>query len=179
MPSKSASKGKRLEYEIVDKLNAIFQSTEFARVPNSGGYMGGRNFAKKQGIAEHARQALASDLIVPTWFKFSVECKNYADDPKYHKIIWTTDTTLEMWLAQAETDATNKGVYPMLVFRTTRKGTYVALPRELFQDIHMDYYLNYKNYYIIGWDVYESLALPLKINAEQLLQSGENQHANP
>lgn len=157
MTSKSKAKGNRFEYEIRDLLNKIYDSKEFARTPGSGAIMGRGNFAKRQGLAEDVQNTLGSDLICPSWFPFSIEAKNYADSPVYHAIIGGRDLKLDHWLGEACFDAKNFGKIPLLFFKTTRKGSFVALPAILLQltlDKMPPRYLAYDEFVVMSVDLF-------------------------
>lgn len=128
MTSKSKAKGNRFEYEIRDMLNKIYDSGEFARTPGSGAIMGRGNFVKRQGLSEDVQNTLSSDLICPDWFPFAIEAKNYADSPIYHSLIGGQDLKLNHWLGETCFDAKNFNKIPLLFFKTTRKGSFVAMP---------------------------------------------------
>jgi len=153
MTSKSKAKGNRFEYEIRDLLNKIYDSKEFARTPGSGAIMGRSNFAKRQGLSEEAQNTLGSDLICPAWFPYSVEAKNYADSPIYHTIVTADDPKLNHWLGEACFDARNFGKIPLLFFKTTRKGAFVAFPSTLLDNtVQLTHSLNYNGFTVIGVD---------------------------
>lgn len=128
MTSKSKNKGNRFEREIRDLLNESFDTQEFARTPNSGAIMGLSNWEKNKNLEDATKTALGSDIICPSWFKFSVECKNYGDKPNYSKMLGSSDTDLDGWIGEVLFDAYNTKRTPLLFFRTTRKGTYAVLP---------------------------------------------------
>ncbi len=153
MASKSKAKGNRFEYEIRDLLNKLYDTKEFARTPGSGAIMGRSNFAKRQGLSEDVQNTLGSDLICPDWFPFSVEAKNYAESPVYHTIIAGDDLKLNHWLGEAIFDAKNFNKIPLLFFKTTRKGAFVAFPATLLDDsIKPSHYLHYDEFLIVGVD---------------------------
>jgi hypothetical protein len=114
---------------------------------------------KNVGLSEAAKRTLGSDLICPEWFKFSVECKNYQDSPNYATIVKKADKTLNGWLAETIFDSINLNLSPLLIFRTTRKGTHVALPYEPF---YKNFYnwgtphmLKYGEFVIVGLEYFE------------------------
>lgn len=113
--------------------------------------MGRSNFAKRQGLSEEAQNTLGSDLICPAWFPFSVEAKNYADSPIYHTIITGDDPKLNHWLGEACFDAKNFGKIPILFFKTTRKGAFVAFPTTLLDNsVKPTHSLQYNEFTIVG-----------------------------
>lgn len=168
MTSKSKAKGNRFEYEIRDLLNKIYDTKEFARTPGSGAIMGRGNFAKRQGLSEDVQNTLGSDLICPAWFPYSVEAKNYGDSPVYHTILSGDDPKLTHWLGEACFDAKNLNKIPLLFFKTTRKGAYVAFPSLLALDLPLQYSLNHNEFTIIGIDHFVANKDHFKACAERL-----------
>lgn len=158
MASKSGEKGKRLEREVKDFLNKTYDTEEFSRTPGSGALMGQSNFQRNIGMEDATKQVLGSDLICPTWFKFSIECKNYADSPNYSTIIKSSDKKLDYWLAETLFDSINLKLSPMLFFRTSRKGTHVAYPSQFFPHIRPKYHTNYDCFTIMGQDDFAQYA---------------------
>jgi hypothetical protein len=126
--SRSGNKGKEFEREISKFFNTLYDTKEFTRTPGSGNFMGLSNAAKKASLGSDAKNVLSSDLIVPTWFKFSVECKWYKDSPQYHNLLQGKDSDLDRWLGETLFDAKNLQQIPMLIFKTNRKGKYIAVP---------------------------------------------------
>lgn len=157
MAKRSGPKGDEFEREIAKTLNEAFNTEEFARTPGSGALTGLSNFAKRMGLSEDVRRTLGSDLIVPDWFRFSVECKWYKDSPNYATIIKGNDSDLDVWLGETVFDAINFGLNPLLFFKTNRKGVHVALPKtfmagEVNLPVYLTHYLVYNEFIIIGLD---------------------------
>ncbi len=173
MPSKSKAKGNKFEYDVVKVLNDVYSTEEFSRTPNSGAMMGRSNWGKNQGLAENVKRTLGSDIIVPDWFKFSVECKHYKDKPNYSEIIKGPDTTLDHWLGESVYDAINLNLHSLLFFKTNRKGVHFALPEYFYithdqEGSHMaglvgDYFLMYGPFVISGLDTFLENAERIKL----------------
>lgn len=152
MPSRSKQKGNAFEREIAKILNTIYDTQEFTRTPSSGAIMGRSNFERNIGLRENVKQTLGSDLIVPEWFKYSCERKSYKDSPNFSQIIKGNDRDLTQWLAECTYDAHNFGLTPLLFFKTTRKGTYCALPLHFKPSLKISHYCVYNEYFIFGID---------------------------
>lgn len=150
MASASKRKGSGFENEIAKFLNGLYSTAEFGRTPGSGAWMGKTNSAKRAGVAKEAQITLRGDLITPVSFPFIVECKNYNDSPIYHNIIRGSDPKLDQWLKEVEFDASEAGINPMLWFKTTRKGVFVAVKANLVDLTNIPYYLKYRDYVIMG-----------------------------
>lgn len=129
MPSKSKTKGNKFENDIVKTFNAIHETEEFRRTPNSGAMMGRSNASKFAGLSEDVKRTLSSDIITPDWYPFAIECKHYGDKPNYSTIIKGNDSTLDHWLGEALFDAQQQDLWPMLCFKTDRKGAHVVIPK--------------------------------------------------
>jgi len=153
MASKSKTKGSAFENVIAKMLNTVYNTKEFSRCPLSGAWMGRSNAAKRSGVNAAAQETLRGDLITPDSFPFVIECKSYHDSPSYNGIIQGADRMLDKWLKEVEFDATQANKMPMLWFKTTRKGTFVAFPKLSitgdFSEV-FDYVLLYRNYIIIS-----------------------------
>lgn len=151
MTSKSKSKGNNFERDIRDLLNEVYQTKEFARTPSSGAIMGLGNYQKNSQLEDATKKTLGSDIICPSWFNFSIECKNYGDKPNYNKLISSNDAFLDGWIGEALFDAVNAKRTPLLFFRTSRKGTFCVLPKEFLLLISKQNqnYLVYQSEFII------------------------------
>jgi hypothetical protein len=167
--AKSKRKGSAFENEIAKFLNGIHDTEEFARTPGSGAWMGRSNSFKRSGVAAAAQETLRGDLITPSSFPFIIECKSYADAPSYNGIIKGPDKLLDKWLSEVEFDAEQAGCLPMLWFKTSRKGTFVALPKASlvahFPDLvnTFEYALCYRNYMIVSQENYGSVVQHYKL----------------
>lgn len=156
MTSKSKTKGSAFENDMSKVLNSTYNTEEFARCPMSGAWMGRSNSAKKSGVAKEAQDTLRGDLITPNDFPYIIECKNYADSPAYHKIIQGPDAKLDGWLKEVEFDAEQAGLEPMLWFKTTRKGAFVAVKSNILEGVEFEYVLKYRNYTIVSLETFKS-----------------------
>lgn len=172
MPSKSKTKGNKFENDMCKIFNRLYKTEEFSRTPNSGAMMGRSNWARKQGLSETVKRTLGSDIIVPDWFRFSVECKHYADTPTYEAIIKAPgDKMLDHWLGESLFDAGNLNLHPMLIFKTNRKGTHVVLPSYFLETLNPNYYVKYGAFIIVGLDVLEE-------KAKELAEAGSSEELN-
>jgi hypothetical protein len=129
----SKAKGNRWENQLCKELTARCHD-EFRRVPQSGGFMGGRNRTRNILMREDAKEILAGDLITPAWFPFTIEAKNYSDSPKMHNLLSIGDKDLDGWLKQAKGDAEFAKKEWLLIFNITRKKAFVCMSRKLFEE---------------------------------------------
>ncbi len=159
MPSKSKIKGSTFERDVAKMFNTHFNSNEFSRTMGSGAFVGNKNWNKRAGLTQELKNALASDIIAPNWFPFSIECKHYDDTPIYHNLLDQGDPTLTGWLEKAIRDAQNTQTIPMLIFKTTRKGVFVAYP-SIFDKLVTNIPKNrliYGNFTITSWTNYKNI----------------------
>lgn len=167
MTSKQKNKGNKLERELRDHLNSIFNTEEFARTPNSGAIMGKSNYQKNQGLEDQTKVTLGSDIICPEWFRFCVECKHYKDVPNYSTLIKKDEKNIDKWLAEVSFDARNLNLTPMLVFKTDRKGKHFAIPRVGFEQLltyNCSHVVFYRRFAIIGEEQFIQIADAINAN---------------
>lgn len=158
MPSKSKTKGCTFERDVAKDLNKWFDTNEFARTFGSGAFVGKTNWVKRAGMASEVKNALAGDIMVPAWFPFNIECKNYQDSPIYHNILTEKgDSILDGWLGKSIHDAINTKMLPMVIFKTTRKGVFVALYQSMKHYIHCNNYAYYNGFYIVSYDNFQKI----------------------
>ena len=141
---------------IAKRLSAEFNA-EFRRVPNSGAFTGGMNRAKVASLRADAQEILSGDLIGPKGFPFLLECKHYANDPAFHKILQGADPTLDRWIAQNDGDAEFVEKESLIIFKINRKGEYAVINEDsnfllLNHESHGPY-LRYKGKLIVSLSV--------------------------
>lgn len=154
MTSVSKRKGNAFENEIAKKLNIVFEATTFHRTPGSGAWMGKSHAIKRAGVAIEAQDTLRGDLITPKDFPYIIECKFNSVSPSYHSILAGKDAKLDQWLIEVEYDAEHGNRLPMLIFKTPRKGTFVAVPYKDIDVFQFEYFLKYRNYAIVSFEMF-------------------------
>ena len=119
-------KGNSYELAVGKRFSTEFNA-DFRRVPSSGALTGGMNRERAQTLRADAKEILSGDLLVPEGFAFSVECKSYANDPAFHKILAGEDKILDGWIRQNDGDAEFVNKHPLLIFKICRKGEFAAV----------------------------------------------------
>lgn len=158
MASASKTKGSTFERDIAKELNKLFDTNEFARTFGSGAFVGKSNWNKRSGLSTDLKNALAGDIIVPNWFPFNIECKNYQDSPVYHNILTSDgDKTLDGWLGKSIHDSINTKTLPIVIFKTTRKGVFVALHNTVSHYVNCENYANYKTFMIMSLENFKPI----------------------
>lgn len=129
-------KGKSYERFIVHDLEKRFNDV-FRRVPTSGAMMGGMNFHKNKDLRQDAKEILSGDIICPTWFKFSIEAKNYYDTPKIHNLMSIGDATLDKWIEQAKLESKNAQKDWLIIFKVTvyRGSQFCVIDKKRFIEV--------------------------------------------
>ena len=131
----SKKKGNRWELQLTKILGEIF-GDEFRRVPMSGAFCGGINRFRNQSVNQDAKNALTGDLIVPTWFPFSVEAKNYEDSPKMHNLLSIGDKDLDKWIEQAKEESKMSKRDWIVIFNiTSKRRSFVAVDYKKFLEV--------------------------------------------
>ena len=124
MTSKSKAKGNSWEREVAKFLTKTYNSP-FHRIVNSGAYVGGSNFFRKDELDLHQGKSFKGDINAPdTWRFFNCEAKSYADFA-FHQL-FTRCNQLEVWINQLMTVADPSDVN-ILFLKFNRKGQYVGV----------------------------------------------------
>lgn len=144
MPSRGKAKGNSWERELAGILKEQF-NLPFQRVPNSGAFLGGSNFARRAGLDEGQARIMTGDLIVPEELKHvSFECKFYKKFD-YH-LLYKENKQFEEWVDQAK-QGCNVDQLWFLCIKANRRDPIIAFDSLIFLDIlsninHTSY--NYK-----------------------------------
>jgi hypothetical protein len=131
----SKRKGNRAEWELAKILTKRF-GLPFTRVGVSSGAR-----PKQVELDDSAKQVFTSDLVAPSGFRFSVECKavNVNID------LLAQSALLDKFLDQAAFDATSIGKLPLLCWKRNHKGWIAAVPINEIEScrIPIPYYSRY------------------------------------
>jgi hypothetical protein len=125
MRKNSKKKGNRGENQLVKILCEKFGDGEFKRTPSSGAYTGGLNRAKSENLPWEAKITLASDVITPANFNFTIEHKFYESIDFWH--LFSDKSKWNEWINQAEDDATFINKEPLVVIKYNRHERIVLI----------------------------------------------------
>lgn len=147
----SKSKGNVFERKISTALSKRFEAktglvTAFRRNADSGSFFGGSN--KHRTETHDLDKASFGDIITPTNFNFSIECKHYKEAPTFSSLISQNWKTLDGWIEQAEQDAASSGKQSAIIVKFNLVPEIVVLrtlPAGIKQSI-----INYKDFVIIS-----------------------------
>jgi len=112
MSINSKSKGDKYERKIASLLSSHFKEITgvdkaFVRNRSSGAYLGGKNKVRADGMLDEHKDV--GDIIVPSDFRFEIECKHYSTPPSFKQIISDNIPQWDKWIEQAEQDAETSG----------------------------------------------------------------------
>lgn len=126
-------KGNCFERENANEFSIRFND-HFQRVPQSGAFCGGSNRFKVANLRQDAQEILSADIICPSFFPFSLECKNYGEKtgPKMYSILEGNERVLDRWLVQARGDAEFSKKQFLILFKITRKASYICIDYKKF-----------------------------------------------
>ena len=141
----SKNKGNRAELELAKILTKRF-GLPFARVGVSSGAR-----PKQVKLDGSAKQVFTSDLVTPSGFRFSVECKSVNKDVD----LLHQSALLDKFLKQAADDAASIEKIPFLCWKRHRKGWIAVLPeRYVFSKaiVFTNYYSVYREWVVCSLD---------------------------
>lgn len=145
-------KGNTFERKCANLLSDRFKGItgiekSFRRSVDSGSFWGGSN-AQRMNTYDTAT-ANFGDLVCPSNFKYTIECKHYKSAPTFKAIIEQNVAQWDEWISQASQDATNACKLPMLIIK------YNNVPEFVFVDHPFDGIpesLKYGNFYAYSLD---------------------------
>lgn len=160
------NKGSSFERDIVKEFKRIFNDEGFMRTPHSGATFGKTNRSRMVGIDEGFSHQMTGDLVVPSGFSFSIECKAYKD-LDFHNIIKGSSKQLDEWIEQAKFDADECDKAFLLVIKINNKGKYICCKDQPLVGnqtlLDLDNVLKYKNDYVFfSFEAFEEVAMSMK-----------------
>jgi len=159
-PSKTngKSKGNSFERKIANTLSDRFkeflgQDKGFRRNPDSGSFFGGANKARVR--THNTEHAAFGDLICPSAFRFSIECKHYKSAPAFSAVVSGKVAQWDKWIGQAEQDSAQSNRNFLLIIKYNNVEEFAFFDRELPT---LQQCLRYKDKY--GYRLVDVLTLP-------------------
>lgn len=106
----SKSKGNTFERKISKLLSDRFSKytgieQAFRRNIDSGSFFGGSN--QRRTATHNLETACFGDIICPSDFRYSIECKHYKTPPSFKMVIQENIKQWDTWLEQAKQDSAN------------------------------------------------------------------------
>jgi hypothetical protein len=120
MPINSKKKGNTFERKMAKELSERFaehtgKTASFRRNIDSGSFFGGTN--QKRMEDHDLDKAEFGDVVCPTSFRFSLECKHYKTAPTFSQMLSGSCKLLDEWIEKAEQDAENSGRLPCIIMK--------------------------------------------------------------
>lgn len=132
MAVNSKNKGNSFERKISNMLSAHFSehlgiAKGFLRNSDSGSYFGGSN--AKRTETHNTEKATYGDIICPSAFRFSIECKHYKDGPSFSSILKQEYAMFDKWIGQAELDSKSSGKGVMIIMKFNNVPESAMMPK--------------------------------------------------
>ena len=128
MAINSKQKGKSWERALCKILKERFPGRDFSRVPTSGAFFGKTNKEKRSLAEDNVKEVLSGDIICPSDFRFSIECKSYANISFWD--LFNESSDLHSWMKQCSEDAAFVNKDPLLVVKINNHKPFVAIKLE-------------------------------------------------
>ncbi len=126
-------KGSSFERKIANLLSDRFKDylkieKGFRRNPDSGSFFGGQNQSRTETYGTEF--AVFGDLICPSEFNYSIECKHYKTAPTFQSVISGDVKQWDTWLSQANQDAGKAKKKTMLLVKYNNTDEIVFVVEE-------------------------------------------------
>jgi len=151
----SKKKGNNNENECKKILNERFEGVAiFQRTPNSGAFVGGQNFYRKEQLNEEQNLLFVGDLYCNRKdLKFTIEHKAYAEASFWD--LFNEASDLHSWMKQAEHDAESVGKSPMLIVKYNFHERIVFLKKDFVDEYEKHWGFGLDPIFIHnGWNCY-------------------------
>lgn len=160
---KSGRKGKRVELDLVKKLNDRFDSVlnmfpdwgRFSRTIGSGNRWGQNVHLSKKAIDNYS-----GDLVCPENFKFVLESKGGYNEIDLCSSFEGGQSEIDKFLKQVKEDSKRTNRLPILLWKKDRKPRLAFIRQEDIdndQYKNFDYFMKYKNWIILNFKDFLSL----------------------
>ncbi|QPX63122.1 putative holliday junction resolvase [Campylobacter phage F336] len=153
MANKSKSKGNTFERTVAKMLSDNYADVfnvaqSFQRNISSGSVFGGSNSYRGMNVLnEHT--FYAGDIICPSEFKYTIECKHYATAPSFNSLIIQECAQWDKWILQVEADCEISNKLPMLVVKYDNIKPFVFIKHNFGGFI-----FKYKDYYVYNFEMF-------------------------
>lgn len=134
----SRTKGNSFERKVCNILNKRFNTDHFNRSPGSGAYATIRNLPKEYQIH--------GDLITPSNFKFSIECKKGYNDVNIDSLL-NKKSSIWKFIDQAINDSRKSNKLPLIVYQQDRRDILILAQVGVFVK-------KKKKISFPGWEIY-------------------------
>jgi hypothetical protein len=149
LPMNSKNKGNSFERKIANLLSTTFEAhtgipQSFRRNIDSGSFFGGSNQQRTQ--THNVETACFGDIVCPSDFAFSVECKHYKTPPTFSSMVKQENATLDSWIKQGSQDAVSSNKKMLIVAKFNLVPEMVIVEAV---DTSLPSLMNYKGFKLI------------------------------
>jgi hypothetical protein len=155
---KSGKKGKRVELDLVKKLNDRFENI-LRKFPDWGKFSrtigSGNRWGQNVQLSKKAMDNYTGDLVCPENFKFVLESKGGYNEIDLCSAFDKGQSEIDKFLKQVMDDSTRTNRLPILLWKKDRKPRLVFIKKEnLSKDIYekFDYYMKYNEWVVVNFD---------------------------
>lgn len=146
----SKNKGNTFERKTANLLSEHFApftgiEKSFRRNPDSGSFFGGGN--KGRADTHDTEKATFGDIITPSNFRFTVECKHYKTPPSMSSLIKQEYALFDKWIEQAENDAQKGGTESLIIIKFNNVPEFCVLSNKF---THLKNFGVYKEYILVA-----------------------------
>jgi hypothetical protein len=138
---KSGKKGKRVELELIKKLNERFKDTLKFR-PSSGKFSrsvgSGNRWGQRVHLSKAASDTYSGDIVCPEGFLFVLESKGGYNDIDLCTAFSGAQAELDSFLKQVSNDSDRCGRKPLLLWKKDRKPRLAFLKTSDLEGRHFD-----------------------------------------
>lgn len=155
---KSGKKGKRVELEVVKKLNSRFSSI-LSKNPDFGSFSrtigSGNRWGQNVHLSKRAMDNFTGDIICPENFKFVLESKGGYNDIDLVSSYDKGQKELDDFLKQVSDDSDRTGRKPLLLWKKDRKPRLAFLkdadiPFEIYSKF--EYFMKYRDWIVVSFE---------------------------
>ena len=149
--TRSKNKGKSYERDIANFLSELYQES-FTRVPHSGAFIGGQNFARIDKLSENQTRGFKGDIIPPDTFQLLViEAKNYGEFRWNQLALGQEVKQLDEWIKQAKDSCEPQDKW-LLCVKISRQGEFVLWDPTLWNELK--YRMSYRDYHYLDYKTF-------------------------
>lgn len=152
---KSGKKGKRVELELVKKLN-----NRFFKILNSNPSWGkfsrtvgsGNRWGQNVHLSKKATDTYTGDIVCPENFKFVLESKGGYNDIDLCSAFNKGSSEIDKFLKQVSDDSKRCGRKPLLFWKKDRKPRLSFLKAKDFLETNINYSMKYREWIVISFE---------------------------
>ncbi len=152
MAVNSKNKGNTFERKISNLLSDRFKDytgleAGFRRNVDSGSFFGASN--QKRIQTHDTEHACFGDIMTPSAFRYTIECKHYKTAPTFAAIIKQEWKLFDDWIGQAQQDANNSNKEMLVIVKFNNVSEFAIL-----EGYNKDAAISYKGKSFVPLDIW-------------------------